>query len=158
MGVTPARPKLARLLISLVLAIGVVVVVVGVSFAVTGRDAQHLPKQIDDIHPVRNATQVQSQEQVVVDLAEGYTGVLNINGVDIETFSLADLETDQGQQASLPKVTIFEPGNSTLTFTPSKGAPIEAFTTGVNFVRVEYWKLTEGRTFSSTFSWQFDVV
>jgi len=142
------------------IAVGVVVVFLGVNASVTGKDAQNLPAQIESLQPVRNATQVLSQEQVHVDLAEGYTGVLTVNGVDIETFSLADLEStaEPGSQVSLPKVTIFEPGNDTLTFTPSEGAPIEEFNTGINTVQVFYWKVTEGRSFQKSFVWQFDVV
>ena len=52
-----------------------------------------------------------------------------------------------------------EPGNYTLSFTPTKGAGVEKFATGVNTVKVIYWKITEGRRFAKpSFTWQFDVV
>ena len=59
---------------------------------------------------------------------------------------------------SLPKSTIFEPGNFTLTYTPSEGAPIEDFTTGINTAVVTYWKIVDGPAFAKSFTWQFDVI
>ncbi len=153
-------PTIGRVLASMAIAVGCVIVFLGVNASVTGEDAQKLPAQIEDIQPVRSATQVQQQEAVQVDLVEGYTGVLILNGREIETFSLADLEgtAEPGAQVSLPKVTIFEPGNGTLTFNPSEGAPVESFSIGVNTVEVIYWKVTEGRNFQKSFVWQFDVI
>src|SRR5262245_56929764 len=111
---------------SLAIAIGFVGVFVGLSTAVTGRNASNLPKEIESIAPVRNATQVLSQEKVVGDLISGYTGELTINNVALQTFSLDELpEPKPGEQQTLPPSTIFEPGNNTLWFTPVKGAPIE---------------------------------
>jgi hypothetical protein len=155
-------PKVRRVSASVAIALGIVLVLVGVGTSVTGKAAQKLPPEIQNITPVRSATQVQSQEKIEVDLIEGYTGVLIVNGVELPTFSLADLpQAPPGQQTdvNLPPATIFEPGNNTLTFTPTKGALIEKFATGINRVSLVYWKLTEGRNFAKpVFSWQFDVV
>ncbi len=152
------RSAIGRVAASLAIAVGFVLVFLGVNASVTGSDAQKLPSELESIQPVRNATQVLSQERVQVDLAEGYTGELTVNGVEIETFNLADIESEPGASVSLPKATIFEPGNDTLTFIPSEGAGIEAFTTGINTVRVVYWKVIDGRAFSKSFTWQFDVI
>ena len=158
-GVSRLPPIAKRVAVSLAIALGLVLVGVGLSKAITGRDAQKLPPEIQSINPVRSATQVQSQESVKVDLIDGYTGVLTINNVVLQTFSLGDLPDPQpGQQVSLPLATIFEPGNYTLSYTPVKGAPIEKFATGVNIVQVSYWKLTDGPSFTKSFTWQFDVV
>jgi hypothetical protein len=142
------------------IAVGIVLVFVGLASAVTGKEAQRLPKEIESITPVRSATQVQSQEKIQVDLIQGYTGVLIVNGVELDTFALDDLPAPSpGQQVSLPPAVIFEPGNYTLTFTPTKDAPVEKFSTGVNTVTVIYWKIVEGRNFAKpSFTWQFDVV
>lgn len=148
------------MLASLAIAVGFVLVFLGVNASVTGDEAQNLPPNLESIQPVRNATQVQRQEQVQVDLAEGFTGVLILNGVEIETVSLAELASDAepGASVNLPKVTIFEPGNFTLTFVPTEGAAIERFNTGINTVEVRYWKLIEGQAFQKSFLWQFDVI
>ena len=108
---------------------------------------------------MRSATQVQSQEKVEVDLVDGYTGVLIVNGLELPTFSLDEISAPPGQEVKLPPAVVFEPGNNTLTFTPTKGALIEKFATGINTVQLIYWKITEGRNFAKpTFTWQFDVV
>lgn len=153
-------PKVKRVSASLAIALGIVLVFVGVGASVTGKAAQKLPAEIQSITPVRSATQVQSQEKIEADLIDGYTGVLIVNGVELPTFSLSDVApAAPGQQVALPPEVIFEPGNNTLTFTPTKGALIEKFATGVNTVSLIYWKITEGRNFAKpTFSWQFDVV
>ena len=157
--VTGPNPTIKRLVTSLVIATGFVLVFVGVSSAVTGRDAENLPTEIEDISPVRDATQVLSQEKVVVDLIDGYTGVLTVNNIELETFSLDELPVPEpGQQQTLPLSTIFEPGNHTLTFAPTKGAPVEKWSTGVNTVTVRYWKIIDGPNFAESFTWQFDVV
>ncbi len=142
------------------IAIGLVLVALGINASITGDDAQDLPAQIESINPVRSATQVQQQEQVRVDLDDGLEGVFVVNGVEIPTVKLSEISSDAqpGAQVSLPKATIFEPGNYTLTFTPSEGAPIEDFTPGVNTVQVIYWKIVDGRDFAKSFTWQFEVI
>ncbi len=155
-------PKVKLVAASLAIALGIVLVVVGLSTSVTGKAAQKLPKEIENITPVRSATQVQSQERIEVDLITGYTGVLIVNGIELKTLGLDDaalVPTKPGSQIELPPDVIFEPGNNTLTFTPTKGAAIEKFSTGVNTVTVIYWKQTDGRSFAKpSFTWQFDVV
>ena len=159
---TEGRSRTKRIAASFGIAVGVVLVFVGLASAVTGKDAQKLPKEIESITPVRSATQVQQQEQIRVDLIEGYTGVLTVNGVELPTVGLDTVSQASqvpGQQVSLPPAVIFEPGNYTLSFTPTKGAGVEKFATGVNTVKVVYWKMTEGRRFAKPgFTWQFDVV
>ena len=161
-GVSRISPKMKRVGASLAIALGIVFVFVGLTTSVTGKEAQNLPKEIENITPVRSATQVQSQERIQVDLTTGYTGVLIVNGIELKTVGLDDpslVPTKPGSQVDLPPDVIFEPGNNTLTFTPTKGAAIEKFTTGVNTVMVIYWKQVDGRAFAKpSFTWQFDVV
>lgn len=153
------RFSVKRVGASLVIAVGIVLVFVGLSTSVTGKAAQKTPAEIESISPVRSATQVQSQERIVVDLADGYTGKLIVNGVELPTFSLDELQTPPGGQVDLPPAVIFEPGNDTLSFTPVAGAPIEKFETGINTVTVIYWKEVDGPNFAKPpFTWQFDVV
>ena len=154
------NPKVKRLGASMAIAIGIVLVFLGLSSAVTGKAAQKLPKEIVSITPVRSATQVQSQERIQVNLITGYTGVFVVNGIELPTFALDNLPTPKpGEQVSLPPAVIFEPGNYSLSFTPTKGALVDKFATGINTVTVIYWKLVEGRNFARPpFTWQFDVV
>ncbi len=62
-----------------------------------------------------------------------------------------------GQQVTLPPTTIYEQGNATLTFVPTEGAQIESFTQGTHTATVIYWKLTESRQRSQSYTWTFSV-
>lgn len=162
------RIDVKLLFASLGIAAGIVLVVVGVRASVTGDEEQNLPDNIEQIDPVRGATQVPQQSEVFVDLATGYQAVLVIDGIELPTFSLDDFETETqaggtvpeagGQQLSLPPGTVFEPGNATLTFTPGDDELITEFDTGEHTATVLYWKREDGRNASRSFSWTFYVV
>ena len=157
-------PKL--MLASLGIAIGIFVVVLGLTRSVTGREEQQLPDAIEGIAPIRGATQVLSQAQVFADLLPGYDMALVLNGIELDTFSLADIQAatstpaDGGQvsEVLLPPAAIKEPGNNTITYTPAEGGPIEAFDTGLNTATVIYWKIDEGRDRARSYTWTFTVV
>ena len=157
-------PKL--LLASFAIAIGIVFVVFGINSSVTGREEQHLPDAIEEIQPIRGATQVLQQDKVLVDLLPGYNEVLILNGVELPVFSLADITTQTtspsagGQQSEylLPPAAIIEPGNNTISYTPVEGGPIERFDTGLNTAKVVYWKTDEGRANARSYTWTFTVV
>jgi hypothetical protein len=154
-------PKLRRVIPSAAIGLGLALAGVGVAASVTGSEEQDLPPQIEDISPVRNATQVLSQAQIFVDLADGYTGVLTVNGVEIPTYDPNSQNRPlpkPGQQITLPPETIFEPGNYTLTFSPTDDALVTELRTGVNVVSVRYWRIVDGEDFAKSFTWQFEVV
>jgi hypothetical protein len=154
------------LICSMVIAAGIVLVIIGFRSSVTGRKALLLPPTIESIDPVRGAVRVPAQTRVFVDLLAGYTGVLVIDGIELKTVDPNDLSTNDGstpldvvpgQQVSLPATTIYERGNATLTFVPSKGAPIESFEQGPHTVTVIYWKVLESRAESRSYTWTFSV-
>lgn len=153
------------LLASFGIALGLVAVIAGFRVAVTGDEQLGLPEGIESINPVRGATQVLQQTAVFVDLAEGHTGVLVVDGVELPTVSLDEIgiqpvggTSDPGGQISLPAATIYEPGNATLTFEPSEAAPIDTFATGRHEVTVVYWKIEDGRGKARSFRWDFYAV
>ncbi|MDP9464183.1 MAG: hypothetical protein M3P52_06135, partial [Actinomycetota bacterium] len=132
----------------------------GFMSSVTGREALALPSTIEDIDPVRGAVRVPAQTEVFVDLLPGYTGVLIIDDVELETVDRSDLGTSQpvpGQQVSLPATTIYEKGNATLTFVPSEGAAIESFSQGTHTAKVVFWKVLESRDRAQSYTWTFSV-
>jgi len=153
------------LICSMVIAAGLIMVILGFRSSVTGREALALPPTIESTDPVRGAVRVPAQTEVFVDLLAGYTGVLVIDGVELKTVDPNDLSSDNGstpsvvpgQQVSLPATTIYERGNATLTFVPTKGAPIESFEQGPHTVSVIYWKILESRAQSRSYTWTFSV-
>ena len=159
---TPRRRiEKAEILLMIALAIGLALVVRGLLVSSTGDARSKLPTTIERINPVPDAVQALSQTDVFADLAVGYTGVFVIDGVEIETVDIDDLRTvtvERGQQIDLPPVTIYEPGNATMTFTPSAGAPITSFDSGLHRVELVYWRVEDGRARARSYSWTFNVV
>lgn len=149
------------LIVSLVVGLGITLVLRGLFIGVTGDERANLPDSIEEVLPVPDAEQALSQTNVFVDLAGGYTGVLIVDGVEIPTVNIDELSDDAvepGEQVSIPPVTVYEPGNATLTFTPGSDAPITEFVDGEHRVTVLYWPLDEGRRRARTYSWTFNVV
>jgi hypothetical protein len=147
---------------SLVIAIGLVLIGRGLAVSLTGDERANLPDTIESVEPVPEAVQVLSQTRVFVDFEPGYTGVLVIDGVELATINIEDVDeqftAEPGQQIELPATTIFEPGNYTLTFTPSDDALVKKFETGLHRAQVIFWKITEGRQRPHSYSWTFTVV
>lgn len=164
MAVTPRRRRRRKFdkglfFASLGIAIGLVLVIRGLSVGITGDERDPLPDLVEEVVPVPDAVQVLNQTRVFVDLATGYTGVLVIDGIEIPTVDIQDYATQEaGQQVSLPPVTIFEGGNNTLTFIPNDEAPVTEFTTGVHTATVIYWDIEIGRERARSFTWSFNVI
>jgi hypothetical protein len=149
------------LIVSLAIAIGLGLVVRGLMIGITGDERAALPDLVEQVAPVPDAVQALSQTNVYADLADGYTGRFVIDGTAIETANIDELGTravEPGQQVDLPPVTIYEPGNATLTFTPSDDAPISGFESGEHTIRLVYWRIDEGEQRARTFTWTFNVV
>lgn len=162
-GPSPRRRRLDRslLIVSFVIAVGLVFVARGLLVGVTGDERANLPATIESVTPVPDAEQALAQTNIVVDLAPGYTGVLVVDGIEIPTVDLSSVQTalvEPGQQVSIPPVTVYEPGNHTLTYTPSANGPVDRFTSGIHQVQVIHWLVAEGRERARTFTWQFNVV
>lgn len=160
---TPGRQRSDRTLIivSLFIAVGLVLVTRGVLVSVTGDDRAALPSSIESVLPVPDAEQALAQTDVFVDLASGLTGVLVIDGVEIETVDLSEIQPESvepGEQVAVPVVTVFEPGNYTLTYAPSPDGPIDRFGSGSHRVDVIFWPIEDGRERARVFTWFFNVV
>ena len=163
MGTVPIRirrPQWSLLLVSLVIAASVVGIGYALSVAVTGDDAMRLPDEVEKVEPVPGGgAGLPAQTSVFVDLLPGYEGVLVIDGLELPTVSLDELQdtTKPGKQVELPPTTIYERGNATLTFDPVEGSLIPTFTQGEHIVQVIYWKITEGRAKARSYTWSFNV-
>jgi len=147
------------LVVSAIIAVCIVAMGYALAIAVTGDEGEGLPVAIEKIDPLRSATQVPAQTQVIVDLLPGYTGRLVIDGLELETVNLDELRSQvkPGQQVTVPPTTVFEPGNATLTFDPSADSSIPKFEQGEHLVEVIYWKIVDGPERARSFSWTFVV-
>ena len=156
-----SRIKLGQLLVSFGVAVGLVLIVVGLMSAQTGREALNLPDAIDNMSP-GDGDRVLRQSNIFIDFITGYTGELTIDGITLETSRLDELTNSgkqpiPGEQVELPPNAIFDPGNYTLSFLPTAGAAIEKFTQGQHQATVRYWKETGDKNESRTYSWKFYV-
>lgn len=155
-----------RLLVSVVIAAGLVGIGYGVLTATTGDGSKDLPVGIEATEPVRSAIQVPKQTAIIVDLEPGYTGVLTIDGFQIPTASMNGVGMGgdtlpipvAGEQVSLPVTSaVYEPGNATLTYVPAPGAPVESLEQGTHRVSVRYWKIADGPNKARAYTWTFNV-
>ena len=150
-----------NLVVSVGIAIGLVLIGMGLSGGTTGRAAQKLPAVIEDINP-GPGDEVLRQSQVFVDFVDGYDATLTIDGIELPITRLDELTANgatpkPGAQVDIPPTAIYDPGNYTISFVPQEGAPITEFTQGVHKASVTYWKVTEGKSKSKSFSWEFEA-
>lgn len=160
---TTARNKIDKqsLIISFGIAIGLVLIAIGMRTGLTGRDASNLPDEIESISPA-NGDEVLRQAQVIVDFAEGYTAVLTIDGIEFPTTRLDELTANgaapqPGAQVELPPTAIFDPGNYIISFQPQEGAPLEEFVQGDHVASVRYWKISDGEQSARVYNWKFST-
>ena len=167
-GSADAAPKrrLDRglLIASLVIACGIILVIFGVTTALTGSDGIDRPDAIESVQPVENAVQVLQQERVVVDLQPGYEARLVIDGIELPTTIIGQSDVDPfeqpepGQQVDLPTTAVFDPGNAVISFQPVEGALIESFSEGLHEARVIYWRIEDGPEQARSYRWEFNVI
>lgn len=164
--VKPPKRRLDRglLIASLVIASGLILVIFGLTTALTGDDGIDRPDAIESVQPVENAVQVLQQERVVVDLQPGYEARLVIDGIELPTTVIGQSEVDPGeqpdpgQQVDLPTTAVFDPGNAVISFQPVEGALIESFTEGLHEVRVIFWRIEDGPEQALSYRWEFNVI
>ncbi len=159
----PRRRKLDKglLVACMVIAAGVMLIAWGLLSAQTGDDGIDRPEAIENLNPVENALQVLQQEVIVVDLEFGYEAELILDGIELPTTRIGELDFDglePGQQVQLPPTAVFDPGNSRIEFRPTEGAPIEELTEGRHTATVIYWRVDEGRENARSYTWSFDVI
>jgi hypothetical protein len=165
-GIDAPKRRLDRglLIASLAIAAGVMLVVFGLTTALTGNDGIDRPDAIESVQPVENAVQVLQQERVIVDLEPGYEARLVIDGIELPTTVIGQSDVDPfeqpepGQQVDLPTTAVFDPGNAVISFQPVEGALIESFTQGIHEARVIFWRIEDGPEQALSYRWEFNVV
>jgi hypothetical protein len=145
------------LLASLPLAFGLGLVIAGFIAAQSSDEGPGIDNPaIEQLYPADGAL-VLRQSEVGVDLADGYTGELTIDGQALPTERVEPVAVPVG---SVPPilVTRFDPGVNTLLYLPQEGAPIEEFESGEHTATVTYWPEVDGRQAAKVFSWTFRVA
>lgn len=153
------RVDRARLLASVGIAFGLVLVVVGFRTALTGDDARTFPDAIERMSPA-DGDRVLRQAQIIIDFVVGYEATLTIDGIALPVTRLDELSASggalsPGSQVELPPTAVYDPGNHVLSFQPQMGALIEEFSQGEHIVVVTYWKTLDGPEKSRTYQWRF---
>jgi len=152
------RPDVGLLIASLVIACGGVLIVWGMTDALTGDDGVDRPSAIESVTPVENAVQVLQQEGLIVDFEYGYEARLFIDGVELPITMLGQIDVAPGEMIELPPTAVFDPGNAVLSFQPVEGALIESFTEGIHEARVVFWNTADGEDTARSYSWTFNVI
>lgn len=157
------RHRVDRGLLIACLGIAIGLVAIGFAFLTADDGADDaLPDGIEEISPPPSAPQVPSQSQIIVDLADGLIGELTVDGLTLDTIRLDEigqLNVKPGAQVDVPFGAVYEPGNATLTFTPTPDSDLERFDSGVHRVTLVYWSIEDGRSAAApSYSWTFTSV
>lgn len=147
----PYAPKIAILAI----IVALVALIVVANSATTGSSAasQSLPDEVDRLIPVSGGT-ILRQATVGIDVADGYTASLTIDGVTIaEPIEFAE---GTGKLANDGLVINRETG--VYTYTPRPGGLVERFETGRNCVAANVWKTDADPTGGRNVTWCFSAA
>ena len=149
----------SRLLVSVGISVGIVLIAFGFASGITGDEAREFPASIERMSPA-DGDRVLRQSQVIIDFVVGYEATLSIDGIELPVTRLDELTTGgaqpaPGAQVELPATAVFDPGNNVLSFQPQVGALIESFAQGEHVATVRYWKILEGPAKSRTYQWRF---
>ncbi len=138
-GRRPAvNPYLRSGLVAVAIAVALGLFVVGF-YASDTDDEVTLPAEVERIVPSHGAL-IRPQGDVGADLADTYTGVLLIDGVELPLDQLTVVD-ELGQ----------------VFFNPGPDRDIVRFSPGTHSATVVYWPRDEGRDAAESFTWQFRV-
>jgi hypothetical protein len=134
-----------KLVASAVVAVAIVGLIIAFSTLNSGNKDPVLTagnaQMVENLIPRRNS-QVPQQSTVGIDLVTGWTGVLQLNGVEIP----------QDQLQITPQIGLIE-------YTPGPGKEVEEFRTGQNCVTAVIWQISDGRGVDDrNITWCFQVV
>ena len=134
----PGRVAIVVITLLVVLNLGVILLA-STDTSPGGRPS--LPSDVESISPERGAL-VGPVDDVTVDLLDGYTGVLVIDGKEIP----------EDQLDRVPELGI-------ITFRPGRDKDISRFSAGDNTAEVLYWPRTKDRPDTpGRFGWRFRVA
>lgn len=155
------RADKTTLLLSCAFGIGIGLIVLGLSAAQTGREAQRLPDTIASINPGPGDS-VLRQSQIIVKFSGAYDAALILDGAELPVTRLDELTSaggliPDGAQIDLPPTAIYDPGNFVISFLPQEGAVVEELGQGEHTATVLYWRIDQSRDKARSFTWTFEV-
>jgi hypothetical protein len=103
-----------------------------------------VPSYVDGLIPP-SGTSVLRQNQVGIDLAVGYDGYLNVNGVDIK--NTVTTENGDGLHKTLTV--------GLITYQPGPGHRVKQLMAGQNCITATVWKQSDGPSTSTPIYWCF---
>jgi hypothetical protein len=144
-----------RIVISALIVIALGMIIYGFASAQTGDKAVRITDAaIESVYP-QPGDIVLRQSEIRIDLAQGYRGVLIVDGQEIPTYDLQS--SDTGSPTPPRFDAIYDPALNTVSFTPKVGATKENLSPGRHTVTAVYWKLDESRDRARSFTWAFNV-
>jgi hypothetical protein len=153
--VTPTWSVRQRVVLTALLATGLLLIVLGFRAGQTGDKAVSITDPaIERLIPTPGSL-VLRQSEVGIDLAAGYTGTLDIDGIDLPTYEIGQTDTPQSFDKNLDAR--YDPGQGTVLFLPREGAQIAAFSPGRHTITAKYWRVADGAQSAKTFTWSFSV-
>ena len=147
----PYGPKIAILAIAAAL-VGLVWVA---NSATTGADAasQSLPEEVDRLIPVSGGT-ILRQATVGIDVADGYTASLTIDGVTISE----PIEFAEGTGKLVSDGLVINRESGVFTYTPRPDGLVKRFETGRNCVAANVWKTDADPGGGRNVTWCFSAA
>ena len=135
------HPTLQKALLPVGIIVGLTIITWGCLQANTDDGQVKNEEGLEAVQPVNTAEAQPRQISVVADLAAGYDGVLQIDGVTIPP---AQLDLDQGLNK--------------LIFRPGDGKVLTQFAPGQVDATITYWPLEQGPQQGRIYRWSFNVV
>ena len=159
---SPPRRRLDRglLLASLVIAVGLVLVVIGIARRSPATRRPSCPTTIESVEPVPDGVQVLPQTSVFVDLdpATRRARRSTASSSRPSTSTSSTRATPSPASRSTADRHRLRARQRHAHFTPSEGAPIETFEPASTGCTVIYWQPEEGRAPRRSFTWTFNVI
>lgn len=136
-----SSPRRKNLVYSVLIGTGLALIIAAFFVGRSGEDTSlGTDPAVERIIPAAGQL-VLRQNQVGVDLAPDYVGVLQIDGVEIPADQL-----------------IFDDGQKLLLYVPGDGKAIEEFAPGQHCATAVFWRLVESRDQARTERWCFAVA
>lgn len=146
-----------RIAVSLLLALAAAFIVIAFQQSADPRaEVRIRPAAVVQVFPQEGA-RVLRQERIGAQLADGYTGELEIDGVSIPLDQLVRPQDPIAADAATPAAKGLA-GLNEVSFTPGDGKEIERLGSGDHLAEIIFWnRATSSREAADRYTWRFSV-